>query len=245
MKIRNPMNRYDLRIKKHYKVLEVGGGNDPHPRSNIVVDKYAGNQNYHRSGDLKILNHQQFIEADGENLPFTDNSFDYVICIHVLEHVEHPQKFMDEQFRVAKRGYLEAPSLIGEYLAPKDSHKWVMLEIDDKIIMYEKEIIGFKKTFDFGELFLHHLPKISLPYKLLQYTVNNILTINYEWKDKIDILINPQEEEYYSMFTEPWNIDMCNRVFKKRKKKDEAFITISAMGNIIQRLVKRRILSLK
>jgi len=245
MKIRNPESRYDLKLKKKYKVLEVGGGNDPHPRSNVIVDKYSGDQNYHRSGNLKVLNHQQFIEADGECLPFNDKAFDYVICIHVLEHVEHPDKFMKEQFRVAPKGYLETPSLIGEYLAPRDSHKWVLLEIDDKIVMYEKEKIGFKKTFDFGELFLHYLPKNSLSFKLVQRTINNLLTINYEWENNIDILINPENEEYIRIFTQPWDMETCERVFRKRNKVGETVKTIGAAKNMIKLFTKNKLFGIK
>lgn len=245
MKIRNPESRYNLRISKKYRVLEVGGGHDPHPRSNVVVDKYSGSENFHRSGDLRVLSHQKFIEADGENLPFEDQSFDYVICIHVLEHVDHPDKFIKEQCRVAKRGYLETPSLIGEYLAPKDSHKWVILEIDNKIIMYEKEKIGFKKTFDFGELFLHYLPKNSLPYKLMQRTINNLLTVNYEWKGEIDVLINPANEEYLNIFTKPWSIETCEKVIKKRTKFNEMIRTINSGKNIIYTMIKNRLFGFK
>ena len=64
MKLRNPSCRNDLFIQKKYKVLEVGGGNNPHPRSNVVVDKYIDN-NYHRRGDLKVYSNQQFVCADG------------------------------------------------------------------------------------------------------------------------------------------------------------------------------------
>ena len=111
MKERNPKSRFNLSIAKTDRVLEVGGGHNPHPRSNIIVDKFT-DTNYHRSGDIKVLKHQQFLAADGENLPFKDKEFDYVICCQVLEHVENPVKFLSEQFRVARRGYIETPSLL-------------------------------------------------------------------------------------------------------------------------------------
>src|SRR5580765_5774015 len=98
MKIRNPKSRFDINVPASYRVLEVGGGHNPHPRSNVVVDKYA-DDNTHRSGDLKVLKNQTFLNADGENLPFKDKEFDYVICCHVLEHVENPVRFLSEQFR--------------------------------------------------------------------------------------------------------------------------------------------------
>ena len=39
MKVRNPKSRFDLNIKRTDKVLEVGGGHNPHPRSHVVEDK--------------------------------------------------------------------------------------------------------------------------------------------------------------------------------------------------------------
>ena len=67
MKYRNPKSRFNLSIGKKDHVLEVGGGHNPHPRSNVVVDKFV-DCNYHRKSDVKVLKNQKFIAADGENL---------------------------------------------------------------------------------------------------------------------------------------------------------------------------------
>jgi SAM-dependent methyltransferase len=236
MKIRNPRGMNDLRIKNNYKVLEVGGGNNPHPRANVVVDKYA-EDNTHRSGDIKLLKRQTFLEADGEQLPFKDNEFDYVICKHVLEHVEDPVQFIKEQARVAKMGYMETPSLLGEYLAPKQSHKWVILEIDNKLVLYDKEFLKFKSWIDFGEVFLHYLPKISIGYKILERT-HAILTVNYEWKNEIEILVNPEDDRYLNHFTKPWDEDMCDKYFVKRSYSMELLETMKAMFDIMRSFTK-------
>lgn len=37
-------------------------------------------------------------------LPFADNSFDIIICYHVLEHVENDKKAMRELYRVLRKG---------------------------------------------------------------------------------------------------------------------------------------------
>lgn len=44
-----------------------------------------------------------FKTADLENLPFPDNSFDVVVCSHVLEHIPDFDKGLQEIFRVAKK----------------------------------------------------------------------------------------------------------------------------------------------
>ena len=47
MKIRNPKSRSDLKIGKNDNVLEVGGGHNPHPRSNVIVDKFIDSSAKH------------------------------------------------------------------------------------------------------------------------------------------------------------------------------------------------------
>ena len=166
MKRRTPYDRDNLHIKKRDWVLEVGPGHNPSHRANVVTEKFT-DQNYHRCGDMKIYPHQIFANADGENLPFKDKEFDYVICNQVLEHVENPEKFISEQCRVASRGYMETPSLLGEFLFPKKSHRWIILDIDNKLVLFEKSKMPDHYENNYGELFLNYLPYQSLIYKLL------------------------------------------------------------------------------
>jgi SAM-dependent methyltransferase len=41
-------------------------------------------------------------KADVTSLPFVDNSFDRVLCVSTIEHVEHDRKGMEEMMRVLK-----------------------------------------------------------------------------------------------------------------------------------------------
>lgn len=44
------------------------------------------------------------IRGVGETLPFTDESFDLIVCLWVLEHLKEPQKTLREVSRVLRRG---------------------------------------------------------------------------------------------------------------------------------------------
>ena len=208
MKIGSPKSRHHLKIKKQWRVLEIGGGHNPHPRADVIVDKYV-EDNSHRGGDLKVLGHQTFVQADAENLPFEDDEFDYVICCHVLEHAENPRAFLSEMSRVAKGGYLEVPSLIGEYLIPKGSHSWCTLEIDDRLVLVNKESLPFpNQGLDFGDMFLYYLNSVSLSYKIFLKTNPNVLTVRHEWEDSIDFIINPTHAKDQVYFQDTWSLDM-------------------------------------
>lgn len=234
MKTNNPKTRFKLRINKNDKVLEVGGGHNPHPRSNIIVDKYI-DSNYHRHSDIKVLKHQKFMQADGENLPFKNNEFDYVICNQVLEHAENPEIFLKEQMRVAKRGYIEVPSLIGEYLFPKKSHKWLILELDNKLILVEKEKFWSQTRLDLGYLFLTWLQKTSVGYKILMDTKPNFMTMRYEWKDSIEFEVNPENPEYLKYFTDYWDEEMVKLFFPAKSKIGELSDAFQSLVSIMFR----------
>lgn len=51
---------------------------------------------------LKHLSNVAFIQADMQQLPFSDNSFDCVLLLQVLTYAENPEKTIAEAVRVAK-----------------------------------------------------------------------------------------------------------------------------------------------
>jgi ubiquinone/menaquinone biosynthesis C-methylase UbiE len=63
----------------------------------------------------------EFIASAGEYLPFKNNSFDFIECVTVLEHVKDPPKVVEEMIRVVEKGgfiYI----LIPNYLYPFEQH---------------------------------------------------------------------------------------------------------------------------
>ncbi|MFQ6044045.1 MAG: class I SAM-dependent methyltransferase, partial [Candidatus Poribacteria bacterium] len=85
-------------------VLEIGSGHDPKTRSDVLCDKFI-DDDIQRGG--KIITDRPIVAADGQYLPFADKSFDYIICSHILEHVENPALLLNELMRVGYRGYIE------------------------------------------------------------------------------------------------------------------------------------------
>lgn len=239
MKISTPTSRDDLHIKPHDKVLEVGPGNNPTRRADVLAEKFL-DDNYHRCGDVRIYPHQRLVNASGEALPFADKEFDYVICNQVLEHSEDPAQFLREITRVARAGYVETPSLVGEWLFPKKSHRWVVLAIGDKLVLYDKRLVPGNYANDYGELFLNYLPYQSLPYKLLPFSEGELMHVRYEWKDGIDFLVNPTDDYYSSFFLRKWDREMVHALFPPRSTLTELRRTWRAAVHVVGDKLRRR-----
>ena len=72
-------------------VLDVGSGDKPHWRADVLLDRYVGDEHGgQRSGASAARVDRPLFDADAADMPFADKVFDYAICSHVLEHVERP-----------------------------------------------------------------------------------------------------------------------------------------------------------
>jgi 2-polyprenyl-3-methyl-5-hydroxy-6-metoxy-1,4-benzoquinol methylase len=76
---------------------------------------------------------------DGKNMPFTDDCFDVLTCVDVLEHVEDYHRFIDEMLRVCRRGvFISTPNKRPEFTnkdgTPKNYwhlREWSYPELDE------------------------------------------------------------------------------------------------------------------
>lgn len=118
-------------------VLEVGSGGNPFPRSDILVDAF-GEETSERNWEPLSTERPTF-EGFGEELPFRDKAFDYVIACHVLEHSIDPAKFLNELQRVAKEGYIELPNSLFERLCPYDDHRLEVKLQGETLNIYHKK----------------------------------------------------------------------------------------------------------
>ncbi|MYB94284.1 methyltransferase domain-containing protein [Candidatus Poribacteria bacterium] len=169
-----------MNIRPNDFVLEIGSGHNPKARSDVLCDKFIGDDEQ-RGG--AIITDRPIVEADGELLPFADRAFDYVICSHVLEHVKDPKRFIAELTRVARRGYIETPSEIGERIYGWHYHNWVVNLVDGCLMLRKNE-----KNSQFGKLF-HRLAVTDKHWKRFHMTHHHLFLVQHEWEDKIDYKI--------------------------------------------------------
>ena len=69
-------------------VLDVGSGNSPHPRADVLVDRYVTRRTSHRFGGAAFLRDRPSVCGDIASLPFADKSFSFAIARHVIEHLD-------------------------------------------------------------------------------------------------------------------------------------------------------------
>ncbi|MGH7681872.1 MAG: methyltransferase domain-containing protein [Candidatus Eiseniibacteriota bacterium] len=171
-----------MKIGRDDLVLEIGSGNNPRPRADILCDRFI-EDDAERGG--AIVADRPLVEADARALPFADQAFDYVICSHVLEHVEDPERMLRELMRVARRGYIETPSEIAERLYGWPFHESVINRIGGKLVIRKK---SFRSPF--GRLF-HVLAERDRAFGRFHATHPDLLLVRHEWDGTIDFEILP------------------------------------------------------
>jgi len=214
-----------MNIRPNDFVLEIGSGHNPKTRSDILCDKFI-EDNEQRGG--KIVTDRPTVEADGQYLPFSDNAFDYVICSHVLEHVEDPHLLIAELMRVAKRGYIETPSEIGERIYGWQYHNWVVNLIDGQLVLQKN-----KKKSQFGQLF-HTLALNDKYWKRFHITHHHLFLIQYEWEGNINYVISDEEDSVLDLKCEQTIEQLLESTDSKKQ---------NGFSVIVKSMIPRRIVS--
>lgn len=185
-------------IKKNDIVLDLGSGDKPFWRADIIVDKFLDDDQQRHSGAMQYDNRKIFLQADVESLPFKDKVFDFAFCSHLLEHVENPDKAISEITRVAKKGYIEVPNGIVDLFKPFPPHLW-LCQYKDGVLIFrqkEKEKNFFMDTTEhFGKIFFH---MAMIQYLFAKYYKSIFITLywNNSVKNKVERVRNPYKYAY-------------------------------------------------
>jgi hypothetical protein len=136
-RIRVPVGRDAL-------VLDVGSGDHPHWRADVLVDLMPDSASDHqRYKGASVRIDRPLFEADAASLPFATGVFDYAICTHVLEHVPRPDLVARELSRVATAGYVEVPRVGMAKILDLPSHLWYCRDRDGVLEFAGKAAVDF------------------------------------------------------------------------------------------------------
>jgi SAM-dependent methyltransferase len=82
--------------------------------------------------------------ANAEALPFLDDTVDGVLCTGLLEHVEHPDRVVNEMFRALRpggRAYVAAPFIQGYHPSPTDFRRYTPEGVRQLFSAFELETL--------------------------------------------------------------------------------------------------------
>jgi hypothetical protein len=146
---------------------------------------------------------------------------------------------------VAKRGYIETPSLLGEYLFPRESHKWILHEYKDVLYLVDKKKMGFHVGYDMGPLIQDYLPTNSIGFKILERTHPNLITVRIEWESDFKYVVEPTDPEILQFFNKEWKEEYAEAFFPPKSLWQEFRDTSSAFWDISRSVFKSKVMKKK
>lgn len=186
-KLRLPIGFRDL-------VVEIGSGGNPHPASDVLVEKFVDSS--HRLKSIKI--DREIVLADACKLPFRDNAFDYSISFHVLEHVDQPADFIREISRISNAGYIETPNVLYERMFPLDVH---LLEV----AVSRDQLLIFRKPSSVHDEMLQQANLVGndRKWKRIFNSMPELFHVCYKWQNEIKYrIVNPDQSLSWHIFPE-------------------------------------------
>ena len=203
-----------LKIDRGDLVLEVGGGQSPYWRSDILIDRYLFDDN-ERAGSLVI--DRPFICADAHSIPFKDKSVDYIFCSQILEHLERPEAFFSELMRVGNKGYIETPNEFRERLICRSFHRWIISKQDNVLVLRKNTLSpvfgslfhSLMRTREFNHFYNHHYSLFNIMFEWeakFQYRFEDLVEFDQSspsgWINALDIKsddFNQLESKFFSI----------------------------------------------
>ena len=175
------------------RVLDVGSGGWPFRHATHLVDRHPGDTT-HRHEPL-VRDHRPLIAADLHQLPFANQSFDFIFCSHVLEHMKEPGNAMREMQRVGRRGYIETPTRLSDVLLNftglPDHHRWHTLLLGRTLLLIEwrdeeRRSMGTNAFFNLLHSLYHN------PVQDLFEANRDMFAVQLFWEKTLDFLVLDQ-----------------------------------------------------
>jgi len=180
-------------IRRGEVVIDIGSGNSPILRADVLVEKYIDTDAERYSG---LVIDRPMICADGESLPFRDKSIDFLYCSHLLEHIPRPEAFLDEIQRVARRGVIITPHGDYEKIDPRRVHLWNVTAKDGKLRLVQKKCWN---EYEDIRRYFYGLTLIGDYWKFYDRHIEAFSTV-YPFEGKIEYEVERYGEFDYSRF---------------------------------------------
>ena len=179
-------------INEKDRVLEIGPGALPFSRANVYLDKEfdAAEEKLAQFGNAERTKElENLIYYQGNIFPFKDHEFDYVVCSHVIEHIDRNDLdiFLSEITRVASKGYIEVPNVFYEFICNTHVHKWLIGKDGNTLTFFPKENIQNNKILDTFRAMFYNCDN-ELEYNIFS-RYKEAFFIGYEWNDNIEYKI--------------------------------------------------------
>jgi SAM-dependent methyltransferase len=164
-------------ISADMKVIgDFGCGHFANQHANVLVD--FGQSDDEQRGGFKVASGAAARTFHDLNLnefpyPFKEKEFDFIICSHVLEHLDDPVRVCAEFSRIAKAGYIEVPNYsVDLFIRNNDViHKWLCAHPGPLVFTDRKA-------------FLSAHPPVPLNIFLRFYL--QLTNIQLAWRDRIE-----------------------------------------------------------
>lgn len=208
-----------MSIRPDDRVLEVGPGALPHPRANVSLDKRfddADELNAQFGLAQRSVELENLVYYDGGAFPFKDNEFDYIICSHVIEHIDPEELglFFSEMTRVARRGYLEVPNAFYEFICYTHVHKWLIGNDGEQLRFYSKSHLPASRVMDTFRWMFYNCDQ-DLTQLFPRY--REIFFIGFEWEGHVDYtVVNKMDQLFGEKEFAAFNSKIHTSEFYKR-----------------------------
>ena len=182
---RTSLKKIEKKLSEHknWKVLDIGCGYTANKFATTIAD-VLDLQEFYKG--------KNFVKIENKKLPFEDNTFDFVIASHVIEHIEDISFFLKEIQRISNKGYIELPTRLGDNLVfenQKEHLWWFTFDDQNKILIAEKK----KQILE---------PFMSVATaKQVSDNFRESFVLELYWENNIEYNIKSEEDKKYEQLT--------------------------------------------
>lgn len=206
MKIIDSLKRFRAHgIKASDFVVEIGSGNNPYWRSDLLLDKFVVDSTERPAGRAPLVLDRPFVVADALQLPFGDKKVDFLIARNILEHIVPAEQFLNEMARVSKRGYITVPSSLSEKLFGWAKHVWFISTDGNTLHLRAKQRTLYDP--ELSELF-HGLHRQNVSFRKFYQENRHLFIVEHYWESSINFCIEAGQDDFGSVKTARAEFDL-------------------------------------